>query len=220
MDSLTARTLSVVDLRTTSTSTWDNNLPILSGRGSSYAKARVASREAIRVNAQTLRQAKSLSVTSTSSKPTPSCSLGEKYDWRKPVTPRNTSTMHLAFEEARSREWVAQVEAAYADQKARGHKKEWKNNSPQETDADQKFRGHKKKWKNNSPQETGGLPLSSIRHVPTRYGFTSGRCTGPLPSQTFQLSLSEQQYEIETLINARKYWRYGDFLQNRDSATV
>lgn len=198
MDSLTARTLSVVDLRSTSTSTWDNNLPILSGRGSSYAKARVASREAIRANAQTLRQAKSLSVTSTSSKPT-SCSLGEKYDWRKPVTPRNTSTMHLAFEEARSREWVAQVEAAYADQKSRGHKKEWKN---------------------NSPQEAGSLPLSSIRHVPTRYGFTSGRCTGPLPSQTFQLSLSEQQYEIETLINARKYWRYGDFLQNRDSATV
>lgn len=196
-DSLTARTLSVVDLRTSST--WDNNLPILSGRGSSYAKARVASIEAIRVNAQTLRQAKSHSVTSTSSKPTPSCSLGEKYDWRKPVTPRNTSTMHLAFEEARSREWVAQVEAAYADQKARGHKKEWKN---------------------NSPQEAGGLPLSSIRHVPTRYGFTSGRCTGPLPSQTFQLSLSEQQYDIETLINSRNYWRYGDFLQNRDSATV
>ena len=193
MDSITSRSLSYVDLRRPST--WDNNLPI-SGRGSSYAKARVASREAIRVQAQTLRQSKSHVATSTSSKP--SCSLGEKYDWRKPVTPRNTSTVHLAFEEARSREWIAQVEAAYAEQKARGHKK----------------------WQYNSPHEAGGLPLSSVRHVPTRYGFTSGRCTGPLPSQTFQLSLSEQQYEIETIINSRKFWRFGDFLQNRDSATV
>jgi len=195
MDSLTSRSLSHVDLRRPST--WDNNLPI-SGRGSSYAKARVASREAIRVQAQTLQQAKSLSVaTSTSSKP--SCLLGEKYDWRKPVTPRNTSTVHLAFKEARSREWVAPVEAAYTEQKARSHNKN---------------RHY------NSPQEAGGLPLSSVRHVPTRYGFTSGRCTGPLPSQTFQLSLSEQQYEIETIINSRKFWRFGDFLQNRDSATV
>jgi hypothetical protein len=193
MNELTTRTLTFLDLK-------DEMPNHISGKGSEYIKARAASREASRVQTQKLRQEGVLSEieTSSSSKQPPVTTLGERYNWNKTVSPRNTSTIHLAFEEARSREWVAQVEAAYAEQKARDYNKK------------QKY----------LTKEVVGLPLASVRHVPTRYGFTSGRCTGPLPSQTFQLSLSEHQYEIETLLNARKFWRFGDFLQNRDSAKV
>ena len=175
------------------------------GRGREYATARLASREESRVQAQIAHQKalmKEIDVP-TSSKST---SFGERYTWSKSVSPRNLSTLPLAFEEARNREWIAQVEAAYAEQKAR---------------IESKYKSNSSKWPRlieTRQKDAGCLSLASVRHVPTRFGFTSGRCTGPLPSQTFQLTLSEQQYEIEMLINSRKYWRFGDFLQNKDSA--
>jgi len=175
------------------------------GRGKEYATARLASREESRVQAQIAHQKALIKEfdAPTSSKST---SFGERYTWSKSVSPRNLSTLPLVFEEARNREWIAQIEAAYAEQKAR---------------IGSKYKSNSSKWPRlieTRQKDAGCLSLASVRHIPTRFGFTSGRCTGPLPSQTFQLTLSEQQYEIEMLINSRKYWRFGDFLQNKDSA--
>jgi len=178
--------------------------PPVAGRGAAFIAARDAASEQRAVDAQrrAQREAAELSLRASRSSATPRRGLGDAFEWpriQSAAAPHASSS--AAYDAARDRAWAAGMLAALAALQAK--------------DAARLLARRAGARARAAPAD--GAPLASLRHVPTRFGVASGRRRGPLPTQTMRVVASSEEAELEALIAGRKFWRYGDFLQNRES---